>query len=102
MAREPNWIAVQNPSQGTSVKEQALHLMGQGIALRFAGDFIRAIHTGLDLKGSPKATKLDVFRTVAEADKTERGAIRRAAYSSIFYLDPHDKAASDFLAQDLR
>ncbi|MDD3020330.1 MAG: hypothetical protein PHX61_05025 [Alphaproteobacteria bacterium] len=102
MAREPNWIAVQNPSQGTSVKEQALHLMGQGIAPRFAGDFIRAIQTGLEMKESPKITKLDVFRAVAQADTTERGAIRRAAHYAIFDIFPQDRAANAFLAQDLR
>ncbi len=102
MAREPNWITVQNPSQGTSVKEQALHMMGEGIAPRFAGDFIRAVQTGLIMKESPQETRLDVFRTLVQADTTERGAIRRAAYYAIFDILPQDRAASAFLAQDLR
>ncbi len=102
MAREPNWIAVQQPARGTSVKEQALHLMGQGIAPRFAGDFIRAIHTGLDLKGSPKQTRIDTLRAVADADQTSRQSFKRQAYSSIYFLDPNDKAAKAFLTQDVR
>lgn len=100
MPRKPNFEVISRPALGTSVQEQALHLMSKApVAPAFAGDFIQAMTAGFDLKGSPTKTRVKAFRAVAAADTTEREAVKLAAYEALFQLEPRNKEILAYLEQ---
>ncbi len=102
MPRKPNFAAISQPARGTSVHEQALHLMARApIAPSFANEFIRAMRAGFDLKGSPTETRVKAFRAVAAADTTKNEAVKLAAYEALFQLEPHNKEIQAYLKQRL-
>ena len=102
MPRRPNFSVVSEPARGTSVHEQALHLMKTTpIAPAFAGEFIRAMTAGFDLKNSPATTRIKAFHAVAAADTTERQSVKLAAYEALYLLEPHNKDVQSYLKQRL-
>lgn len=86
-------VAVEKPARGTSVKDQALHLMQQGVPKRLAQPFIDAVHRGLEHKECPNKTRADTFRAIAGADNSPKEEIRTRALVSLYAYEPEDKAA---------
>lgn len=102
MPRKPDFSVISRPARGTSVQEQALHLMSKApVAPAFAGDFVKAMTAGFDLKGSPTETRVKAFRAVAAADTTKNEAVKLAAYEALFQFEPHNKELQAYLKQRL-